>query len=99
MSKRRDWVSLRVAKAPHERLRAVGRPVSLVVELFGIEDDLVEELAHANGMRSRAGTTGLKGAGLGVGHMSHVIGGIQVLAIPAAVECQYSIFSLERLIT
>ena len=74
-----------VTAGPDEGLAAVCGPVGLVVELGGVPDCLEHELGDLDGVSGWAGTAGLKGAGLGVCDVGSVVGGVEVLAVPAAV--------------
>ena len=78
-------VSDTITERPDEGLSISG-PVGLVVEWLGVPDDLVEELRSGDRVGGWALAVGLEGAGLGVGHVAHVVGRIQVLAIPAGGE-------------
>lgn len=84
----KGYSDLRVSEGPDERLGSILGPVLLVVELSGVPVDLVEELAHADGVGGRAGAAGLEGAALRVRHVRHVVGRVQVLAIPARGEAE-----------
>ena len=57
----------------------------LATERVGVEDGLEEERRQTDGESWGAGTI-LNGAR--VGHMAHVIGGVEILAVPAAREEQ-----------
>jgi hypothetical protein len=75
-----------VAHAPEEGLAAVGRPVLLVVELPGVEHDLVHDLRDLDRVRSRARAARLEGARGRVGDVRLVVGRVERLAVPARRE-------------
>jgi len=81
-----DTVPGVVTVAPPERLRAVGGPLGLVVELARVVHDLVHDLGDLDGMRGRAGATALEAARGWVGNVRLVVGAVSVLAIPAGRE-------------
>ena len=78
-------VNVPVAKTPHKGLTAVFGPISLVVEFTRVPDDFVDELAHAHGVGGWRGSAGLDAAVFRVGHVGHVVGGVEVYTVPAAV--------------
>jgi hypothetical protein len=75
-----------IAKAPYEGLRAIGWPILFVVEFARVPDDLVEQLAHANGMRSWARAAGFEATELRIAHMSHMVRTIEIDSIPTCWE-------------
>jgi hypothetical protein len=77
-----------ITKTPHKRLAPILRPILFVIKHTRIPDNLVEQLTHAHGVSSRAGPAGFKGAEFGVGHMCHVVWGVEVDAVPATTERQ-----------
>ncbi len=77
-----DGIAGVVAGAPPEGLSGLG-PVGLVVELPGVEHDLVHDLGDLDGVGRWAGTARLESAARGVRDMALVIGRVGVLAIPA----------------
>jgi hypothetical protein len=77
-----------VAKRPHERLAAVSGPVGLVVELARVPHGLEEHLRRAHGMAGRARAAALKRAVLRVRHVRHVVGRVEVHAVPARREAR-----------
>jgi hypothetical protein len=52
---------LRISETPHKRLRAVGWPERLVIELCSVPDDLVKELRDLDRVRTRTWAVGLEG--------------------------------------
>lgn len=80
-----DSVAGVVAVAPVEGL-ASGGPVGLVVELAGVEHDLVHDLGDLDGVGGGASTAGLKGTGGRVGDVVLVVGRVGVLSVPAGWE-------------
>ena len=80
-----------VAKAPHKRLLLrLLRPQRLVVELCRVPDDLEEELRDLDRVRRRARSVVLKRARRRVGDVRHVVGRVEVLAVPAAGQVKLS---------
>lgn len=76
-----------VATRPDERLVAVGEVGRVdVVERSRIPDRLEQNLRQTNGVRGGARAAGLEGAALGVGDVVLVVGGVEVLAVPAGRE-------------
>lgn len=76
-----------VSRAQVEGLGSVLGPLRLVVELSGVPDHLVHQLGDADGVGrwARASETEeVRGAGRGVGDVVLVVGGVEVLSIPAA---------------
>jgi hypothetical protein len=84
----REIEDLPITKTPHKRLTPVLRPILPVIKQTRIPDNLVEQLSHAYGVRSWARAAGFKGAVFGVRHVCHVVWGVEVDAVPAAVVCQ-----------
>ena len=75
-----------VSETPVERLRSILGPVGLVVELPGVEHDLVHDLGDLDWMRRGAGAARLEGARGRIRDMALVIRRIGVLAVPAGRE-------------
>ena len=75
-----------ITKTPNEWLRAILGPVLRVVELSRVPVYFVEQLAHADRVASRARTSGLEGAALGIGHVGQMVWRVEVLAIPTSGE-------------
>lgn len=78
---------LAVTRAPDERLRAIRRPVRLVVELARVPQGFVGELGHTDGMRGRTGSRDGEAGGLGcIVHVRLMVRGVEGLAVPAGGE-------------
>jgi hypothetical protein len=74
---------LAVLVAPYERLRAVGRPVGLIVERARVPHGLVRQLRHAYRVRRRACSRWGECALVSVVHVVLVVRAVKVLAVPA----------------
>lgn len=80
-----------VTRRQHKRLRAIGWPLSLVVELGRVPDNLKHELRNFDGVTGRAvsGRQEVGGAGGGICDVILVVGRVEVLPVPASVENQH----------
>ena len=75
-----------VTHGPDEGLGAILGPVVGVVELSGVEHDLVHDLRDLDGVGGRAGATGLEGTRRGIRNVVLVVRGVEGLAVPASGE-------------
>jgi hypothetical protein len=64
-----------------ERITPVLRPH--IIELRCIPKRLIRQLRHADRMGSRAGASGLEGFFRSAVHVVLVVGGVEILAVPA----------------
>jgi len=85
ISVRAPRMTLLIAVAEHERVAAILGPH--VLEHGGVPERLVGELRHADGVGFRACGAGGKTGGLRIVHVSLVVGGVEVNAVPAARAC------------
>ena len=84
--KRVGGTILRITVAQDERLRAILRPVFLLVEGAGIPDNFVVNLRDLDGVRRRAlsGDGGKAGGAVGgVRNVINMVGAVEVLSVPA----------------
>lgn len=79
---------LRITHGVDERLGPIGGPQVAIIELTSIPRHLVEQLRNLDGVTRGARAAGLKGSGGGVSDMGSVVGGVEVLSVPAAVAYQ-----------
>jgi hypothetical protein len=69
-----------------KRIRAVSRPQILVGKFANVPHELVHDLRQLGGVGRWASTTTASAGTLAVGDVALVIGGVQVLAVPAGGE-------------
>jgi hypothetical protein len=74
-------VTSRITRSENERLGGTIPPI----EASGGVDDFVEDGDHMNGVGCRAGAVVVRVLGR-VGHVGLVVGGVEVLAVPAGRE-------------
>ena len=79
-----------IIHAPHKRLLLWSPffffllgPFPPIIKPLGIPNRLVHELRHPHGMRSRTRARTLESPGLGIRHVRHMIGRVQILPVPA----------------
>jgi hypothetical protein len=70
-----------IAITKKKRITPVLRPH--IIELRRIPKRLIRQLRHADRMGSRAGASGLEGFFCSAVHVVLVVGGVEVLAVPA----------------